>query len=249
MTTASCAARSAACVWSMTIGSRCPSASPAKTDKPAPASGNAAPRCEWVLTNHRGKEDPEREQGNRLVEGCGSPLWQMNGELRRYEPALFIKRHLRHFFKYLILDEVHEEKGADTAQGHAAGALAASLPQGDRPDRHLDRRLCRASPAAACSAWPRASLVQEGLGWSEATAFNERYGRIETRITERSGASGGEDNRMSRGSKSTTKSVRPGIMPMLFGTASDRQGRVPRSERGRRQSAAAGRGVHARPHG
>ena len=39
--------------------------------------------------------------------------------------ALFIKRHLRHFFQYLILDEVHEEKGSDTAQGHAAGALAA----------------------------------------------------------------------------------------------------------------------------
>src|SRR5258708_391397 len=33
----------------------------------------------------------------------------------------------------------------------------------------------------------------------------------------RSGGGGDEDNRMSRGSKSTTKSVRPGIMPVLFG--------------------------------
>ena len=54
------------------------------------------------------------------------------------------------------------------------------------------------------------------MGWSDATAFNERYGRIETRITERSGGRS-EDNRMSRGSKSTIKSVRPGIMPPLFG--------------------------------
>ena len=60
-----------------------------------------------------------------MVKGCGSPLWQMTGELRRYEPALYIKRRLRNFFGYLILDEVHEEKGLDTAQGHAAGALAA----------------------------------------------------------------------------------------------------------------------------
>ena len=60
------------------------------------------------------------------------------------------------------------------------------------------------------------SLVQEGLAWSNATAFNELYGRIETRITERS-AGDGEDNRMSRGSKTTTKSVRPGVMPALFG--------------------------------
>src|SRR6266700_3565685 len=61
------------------------------------------------------------------------------------------------------------------------------------------------------------SLVNEELGWADATAFNERYGRIETRITQRSGSGGDEDNRMSRGSKSTTKSVRPGIMPVLFG--------------------------------
>src|SRR6266478_1776524 len=139
----------------------------------------------------------------------------MNGELRRYEPALYIKRHLRHFFDYLILDEVHEEKGAATAQGHAAGALAAACRKvialtgtliGGYAE-HLRPLLFRLAPR---------SLVDEGLGWSNATAFNERYGRIETRITEKS-ASRGEDNRMSRGSKTTVKSVRPGIMPALFG--------------------------------
>jgi hypothetical protein len=61
------------------------------------------------------------------------------------------------------------------------------------------------------------SLIQEGLSWANATAFNERYGRIETRITERCGGRSGEDNRTSRGSKATSKSVRPGIMPPLFG--------------------------------
>jgi hypothetical protein len=172
-------------------------------------------RCQWVLTNTRGASDPEREDGDRLVEGCGSPLWQMTRELWRYEPALFIKRHLRHFFTYLVLDEVHEEKGADTAQGHAAGALAACCRKvialtgtlvGGYAE-HLRPLLFRLAPH---------SLVQEGLGWSQATAFNERYGRIETRITERSGVPG-EDNRMSRGSKTTIKSVRPGVMPVLFG--------------------------------
>lgn len=172
-------------------------------------------RCEWVLTNARGTKDPEREDGDRLVEGCGSPLWQMTRELWHYEPALFIKRHLRHFFTYLVLDEVHEEKGSDTAQGHAAGALAACCRKvialtgtlvGGYAE-HLRPLLFRLAPH---------SLVQEGLGWSQATAFNERYGRIETRITERSGVAG-EDNRMSRGSKTTIKSVRPGVMPVLFG--------------------------------
>jgi SNF2 family DNA or RNA helicase len=139
----------------------------------------------------------------------------MNGELRRYEPALFIKRRLRHVFKYLVLDEVHEEKGADTAQGHAAAALAASCRKvialtgtliGGYAE-HLRPLLFRLSPG---------SLVQEGLGWPDATAFNERYGRIETRISERSRGRS-EDNRMSRGSRTTIKMVRPGIMPPLFG--------------------------------
>ena len=174
--------------------------------------------CEWVLTNQRGQNDSQGEGGDQLVEGCGSPLWQMNGELWRYEPALYIKRHLRYFFEYLIVDEVHEEKGADTAQGHAAGALAASRRKvialtgtliGGYAE-HLRPLLFRLSPG---------SLVSEGLSWSDATAFNELYGRIETRITKRgSGQSTeGEDNRMSRGSKTVIKTVRPGIMPTLFG--------------------------------
>lgn len=172
-------------------------------------------RCEWVLANSRGRHDPEREESDRLLEGCGAPLWQMTGELWRYEPALFIKRRLRHYFGYLILDEVHEEKGSATAQGNAAGALAASSHKvialtgtliGGYAE-HLRPLLFRLAPR---------SLVQEGLGWSNATAFNERYGRLETRISERS-ALPGEDHRMSRGSKSTIKSVRPGIMPILFG--------------------------------
>ena len=88
-------------------------------------------RCEWVLSNESGGEGTQN-RGDHLVEGCGSPLWQMNTELRRYEPALYIKRRLRDFFHYLVLDEVHEEKGWDTAQGHAAGdwrlAAERSLP-------------------------------------------------------------------------------------------------------------------------
>ena len=185
---------------------------PAKDGRAGTGLWKRRAKCECVLTNNKGNSN---EEGDLLVEGCGSPLWQMNGQLRRYEPALFIKRHLRNFFRYLILDEVHEEKGADTAQGHAAAALAASCNKvialtgtliGGYAE-HLRPLLFRLAPS---------SLVDEGLGWSNATAFNERYGRIETRITEKSGVLG-EDNRMSRGSKTTIKMVRPGIMPALFG--------------------------------
>src|SRR5437016_6712674 len=106
----------------------------------------------------------------------------------------------------------YEEKGLDTAQGHAAGALAAACSKvialtgtliGGYAE-HLRPLLFRLSPG---------SLVHEGLTWSDSLAFNERYGRIETRITERAGGGNESDNRMSRGSKSTVKSIRPGIMP------------------------------------
>lgn len=188
---------------------------PAKTGQSGTGLWKRRSQCEWVLSDHETDQDTDADQADRLVEGCGSPLWQMTAELRRYEPALFIKRRLRNVFKYLIVDEIHEEKGADTAQGHAAAALAASCRKvialtgtliGGYAE-HLRPLLFRLSPQ---------SLVQEGLGWSDATAFNERYGRIETRITERSGRRS-EDNRMSRGSKTTIKMVRPGIMPPLFG--------------------------------
>lgn len=189
---------------------------PGRNGQPGSGLWKRRSQCVWVLADHGGDSDSQPEQADHLVPGCGSPLWQMTGELHRYEPALFIKRHLRHFFHYLILDEIHEEKGADTAQGHAAAALMAACRKvialtgtliGGYAE-HLRPLLFRLSPA---------SLVQEGLGWSDAMAFNERYGRVETRITERSAGRSSDDNRMSRGSKSTIKSVRPGIMPPLFG--------------------------------
>lgn len=129
-------------------------------------------RCEWVLSDHRLDPDNGTEEADRLVEGCGSPLWQMTGELHRYEPALYIKRRLTGYFRYLIVDEIYEEKGAATAQGHSAAALAAACRKvialtgtliGGYAE-HLRPLLFRLSPQ---------SLVQEGLGWPDATAFNE----------------------------------------------------------------------------
>jgi hypothetical protein len=44
----------------------------------------------------------------------------------RWEPAKYIHKQLRGFFDYFVLDEAHEEKSSTSAQGNAAGALAAS---------------------------------------------------------------------------------------------------------------------------
>jgi hypothetical protein len=60
------------------------------------------------------------------------------------------------------------------------------------------------------------TLVAEGLTWSDVTLFSERYGRIETRIVSKHGGTG-DSNRQSRGRSATTKTVRPGIIPTLYG--------------------------------
>jgi len=144
---------------------------------------------------------------------CKSPLWQYIRKPDRFEPARFIHKQLPPF-DYLIIDEVHEEKGADTAQANAVGSLAAASKKvlaltgtliGGFSE-HLRPLLFRLAPG---------SLVEEGFRWQDAMPFNERYGRIETVITERS--DGGNENRQSRGSTSKTKYCRPGIMPTLFG--------------------------------
>lgn len=151
---------------------------------------------------------------------CKTSLWQMTGDLWRYEPALFIKRHLKHFFEYLILDEVHETKSAETAQGNASAALIAASKKvialtgtliGGYAD-HLRPLLFRMAPA---------SLVGDGFEWDKPTAFNEVYGRMETKVHTSSRNDDGEwgdDNKQSRGGKTRkNKYVRPGIVPALFG--------------------------------
>jgi hypothetical protein len=183
-------------------------------------------RCEHVLVLDRSKpfmiteghDGTKRSAPNwHMKKGCGSALWTMTGELRRYEPALYIKRKLRDYFKYLVLDEVHELKGQATGQGNAAASLAAACRKtialtgtltGGLAE-HLRPLLFRLAPS---------SLVHEGLGWSDATAFNERHGRIETTVVERGKPDSGPDNRESRGcTRHQSKRVVPGCMPPLFG--------------------------------
>jgi len=179
-------------------------------------------------------QDNTRESGDVLLKECRAPLWSYIGadsrvgadhkavnskELRGYnkwEPAKYIHKHMKGFFDYLIIDEVHEEKGADTAQANAVGALIAATKYhlaltgtliGGYAN-HLRPLLWRMSGS---------KMKRLGYSWNGETPFNRDYGRIETVIR----TVGGEfvdANKGSRGSKSSkTESVKPGIMPTLFG--------------------------------
>src|SRR5262249_19073601 len=43
-----------------------------------------------------------KQQTKCQKEPCREPLWQLTGELRRYEPAKYIHKQMRRFFDYLI---------------------------------------------------------------------------------------------------------------------------------------------------
>lgn len=151
----------------------------------------------------------------QTCDACRSPLWQMIRKPDRFEPARFVHKKLKGFFDYLVADEIHQNCRVETAQSQAIGSLAAACDKvialtgtliGGYAE-HLRPLLFRLAPR---------SLRAEGFKWQDVMAFCEKYGRIETRITESEG--GGEDNRQSRGSStSRTKYCRPGIMPTLFG--------------------------------
>lgn len=61
---------------------------------------------------------------------CREPLWgPAAGAKPVYAPVLFIKKYLRKHFHFLICDESHKLKGADTIQGAVLGQLAEVIPK------------------------------------------------------------------------------------------------------------------------
>ncbi|MGH6852228.1 MAG: hypothetical protein ACREDJ_03315, partial [Methylocella sp.] len=81
-----------------------------------------ARRSEWI-----GAKGDAEESDLKARRKLFSALWQADGrKVRRSAVIDFIGRHLRNFFDFAIADEVHELKGADTAQGNALGTLASA---------------------------------------------------------------------------------------------------------------------------
>lgn len=56
-----------------------------------------------------------------------TPLQEKRGKgIRKYPPASYVKKKLKGFFDFLILDEAHLYKGGATAQGNAMHAFVKS---------------------------------------------------------------------------------------------------------------------------
>lgn len=155
---------------------------------------------------------PETGRGRKAF---FSPLWQAdNAKIHRMASMEFVGRFLGDgFFDYGIADEVHELKGAETAQGNALGTLASVCDRtviltgtllGGYADEifsilyRLDARMMR----------------DEGFDFGEAGVrqFAETYGVLEKVTTIEP-----SENACSKARVSTAIKRRPGASPLLFG--------------------------------
>ena len=184
-------------------------------------------RNRWIIFNEHmkpGNTLENKEAGTKFkVCACNEPLWQFTTKPRRWPPGIFLAKKMPGLFRYMIADEVHEQKSATTAQANAFGKLASSS------------RYCLALTGTIIGGYARdifnllmrtnaRPLLQEGFEWRGALKFTRQYGRIERTVTTRTSHEDGEV-RISRNTRSMRKDddekqderPAPGIMPALFG--------------------------------
>ncbi len=137
---------------------------------------------------------------------------------RRYAPSLYIKKYLKGFFDFTVLDEAHKYEAGGSAQSIAAHALmlASSFTLG------LTGTI---SNGKADSFFyllymldPR-RMKKKGFDYSSVMEFARQYGCVETTyeaVGGRSMEDEGEYRSMSRGRVITPPRIKPGISPLLF---------------------------------
>ena len=153
----------------------------------------------------------------RVCHACDEQLWSMRRSNKikdRYAPVQILKdRYPKGFFRYCVLDEVHQTKSDAAIVGNAAGALISSCNKvvcltgtliGGYAE-HIRPLLLRLDGG---------KLREMGHQWNGATEFNREFGRLDTVIVERDSHSkvSGKGSSVSK-----TQIPRPGIMPTLFG--------------------------------
>lgn len=132
---------------------------------------------------------------------------------RKSSPAQYIKKHLKGFFDYCVLDECHKYEGAGTAQAVAAQALikasgftlalTGTISNGKADSLfYLLWMLC-----------PR-KMVKKCYKFTDVMQFSRDYGSVETAFEVTDGFDD-QRNANSRGRQIGSPRIKPGISPML----------------------------------
>jgi superfamily II DNA or RNA helicase len=169
------------------------------------------PSCAGVLETPEGLlAHEELAKKKQVCPWCDEQLWQAEPVPRRFALGHYIAKRLPGFFDLFVIDEAHEMKSGGSAQGIAAGALAAAIPRTlaltgtlfGGYSSSLFYLLQRFSPA-----------IREHYGYKEEGRFVEHFGVLE-RTTREDDSS--EDGRVSKRRRTTTVRERPGLSPALL---------------------------------
>lgn len=135
---------------------------------------------------------------------------------RKVAPAVYIKKFLKGFFDFCILDECHKYEGGDSAQTNAAHALvkASNFTLG------LTGTISNGTAASfffILFMLDSARMVKKGYrcNTSDLMRFCQKYGCVET-VYEYAGADRLEYKETSRGRIISQPKTKPGISPLLY---------------------------------
>ncbi len=182
--------------------------------------GWVCPDCGHLLehpeTHHAWAETIKKSRSTRACPFCHTPLWAADKTLRRMGPMQLLRRYATRRFDTVIVDEVHELKGA-TEQGQVLAwasrvgrtllAGTGTLASGYADDLHLLQ--WRLHPA---------SMVTEGLDHNRPQWTLQRYGRVRT-VTREPSADTESDKQYGRHAAPVTTTKRlPGISPLWYAT-------------------------------
>jgi Type III restriction enzyme, res subunit len=155
---------------------------------------------------------------------CDEPLWWFTSKPYRYSLARIIQRKFRRFFKYLVIDEAHEQQSDEAAQSMAAGKLIGSTDHVLALTGTIIGGYAKNLYALLLRICPQ-TLRAEHFEWGKDLEFSKVYGRIDRIVTtkEEAGPATGVGKgcasmrRAKTGNAKERVAVRPGIMPTLFG--------------------------------
>lgn len=134
---------------------------------------------------------------------------------RKTAPAQYIKKHLKGFFDFCILDEAHKYLGEGSAQAVAAHACVKA----SKFTLALTGTIANGTATSFFRLFymlePR-KMLKEGYDYEAITRFVHDYGCTESSF-EGKVRFDGEKNICSRGSQLRAPSVKPGISPLIVG--------------------------------
>lgn len=134
--------------------------------------------------------------------------------IRKFSPALFIKKKLKGFFDIAIFDEAQDFKGGFTGQGHAMHVLSnvcrksillTGTISGGKAN-HLFYTLFRLDPAR---------MRKMGYQYKDELKFSRTYGKVEA-VFEYTAADDKTYRECCKGAQIGEPRIRPGISPLLF---------------------------------